>query len=125
MTQPRRKTQSEIDEERRAAENERNEKFLAELENARSHRDAMAILVEKPPDGEPGWRYYANLEYFFKGFNLAPGCTRQEMSVYLKLIQKMADAGEFSQGAKEAVEKTLRTAIDAIVSVEPWDRQPA
>src|SRR5262249_1755697 len=91
--------------------------FLSRLDAAHCVQDVTNLLDDKPPAEKPGWRCYANLEYFMKQFSPPAGCTRTEMSLYLQLFRRLASIGEVSQLTKDATEMTLQSAIDGN---EPW-----
>ena len=71
---------------------------------AQSVADAYKLVVNAPPASSPGRKYYSNLDDFLMSYSPPFGATRDELALYLALIEKIDKAGELPAGARQKIE---------------------
>jgi hypothetical protein len=108
----RRKTKDERDQELVDARKRAYEEFRPKLAAAQSVADAYKLVVNAPPASSPGRKYYSNLDDFLMSYSPPFGASRDELSLYLALIEKIDKAGELPAGARQKIEEDFRRAME-------------
>lgn len=87
--------------------------FFRRLERIQSWEDALKLRDEVPPKGSASQRYYRNFAYFMREFDPPHGASREELVLYLAMIERLDAKGQLAPGARETVVATLRRAMES------------
>ena len=101
---------SEADSERLRAEAWRS--IQAQLAAATGLVDAQRVLITAPPESHLGRRYYSNLGFFLQTFSPPAGANREEIALYIRLLERINAEGLVKEGRFVPLRQALIAAMD-------------
>lgn len=104
-------TDTEFDEQRSIRELQAWETFRDRVVELQTLADARALL-DQPPD-DAGQQYYLNLADFLLTFAIPPTANRAERELYLRVLDRLAAAGEVKRSAAVPALAALRRSLGA------------
>jgi hypothetical protein len=108
----RRKTKDERDQALLDARKRSYEEFRPKLAAVQSVAEAYKLAVNAPPASSPGRKHYSNLSDFLMTYAPPFGASRDELALYLALVERIDAAGELPAGKRQKIEEDLHRAME-------------